>query len=168
MRENLRELAEIANYAVFSAGSRSNRFMTMCFTCLDLNTGELGVVSAGHTPPYIFNKTEKRVSTIPCSGSLLGFSENPQFDFESCTLAAGDSVFLYTDGLLENTTQSGPILNARNLRKYLTQDEPPEKCVEHLSAIVNNASKEQPLDDDVTVYMFRWNGVAESKLQKAG
>jgi serine/threonine protein kinase/serine phosphatase RsbU (regulator of sigma subunit) len=168
MRENLRELAEIANYAVFSAGSRSNRFMTMCFTCLDLNTGELGVVSAGHTPPYIFNKTENRVTTIPCSGSLLGFSEHPQFNFESITLAAGDSVFLYTDGLLENSTQSGPILNARHLRKYLSQDEHPEKCVEHLSAIVNNASKEQPLDDDVTVYMFRWNGVAESKFQEAG
>jgi len=166
--DNLKELAQIANYAVFSAGSRSNRFMTMCFTCLDLTTGELGIVSAGHTPPYIFSKSEKRVTTLPCSGSLLGFSENPDFGFVSHTLEAGDSVFLYTDGLIENTTTEGPLLTARALRKALSQDETPEKCVESLSTLVTNASKEQPLEDDVTVYMFRWDGQASNQLPKTG
>ena len=168
MQENLFELAEIANYAVFSAGSRSSRFMTMCFTCLDLKSGELVVVSAGHTPPYVYSQNDKKVSSLPCSGSLLGFSEHPKFDSVTHQLEAGDSVFLYTDGLLENSTQSGPILSSRNLRKFLSQDESPATCVQALSAIVENASKEQPLDDDVTVYMFRWDGAALPNLSKAG
>jgi serine phosphatase RsbU (regulator of sigma subunit) len=168
MQASLYELAEIANYAVFSAGSRSSRFMTMCFACLDLNSGELVVVSAGHTPPYVFKKTENKVISLPCSGSLLGFSEAPKFDSVTHMLTPGDSVLLYTDGLLENTNQSGVILTSRSLRKFLTQEESPAKCVETLSTIVESAAKEQPLEDDVTVYMFRWDGVTVPQLEKAG
>ncbi|NBO38229.1 hypothetical protein EBU99_06575 [bacterium] len=158
VEQSLRELAEIANFAVFSAGTKSNRFMTMCFACLDLNSGELGIVSAGHTPPYITNRTEKRVRTLPCSGSLLGFSETASFGFASQTLAPGDTVFLYTDGLLENSTALGPLISSRGLRKTLQNSNEPKDCVDELGKLISSAAQEQPLDDDVTLYMFRWDG----------
>lgn len=156
IEESLKELAEIANFAVFTAGARSQRFMTMSFVCLDLKTGELGMVNAGHTPPYIFSATEGRVSTLPCSGSLLGFSETPAFGFASHTLGPGDSLFLYTDGLIENLLDDKPILTSRNLRKAIQAGQEPSICVDDLAHLVRTASKDQPLEDDVTVYMFRW------------
>ncbi|MEN9809820.1 MAG: Serine/threonine-protein kinase PknL [Pseudomonadota bacterium] len=168
LEESLNELAEIANYAVFSAGSRSNRFMTMCFACLDLTNGELGVVSAGHTPPYILSQGANRVQTLPCSGSLLGFSEKASFGFTSCRLNAGDSVLIYTDGLLENTTVEGPLLTSRGLRSAMKECATPEKCIEMIAKKVTEASKQQPLDDDVTVYMFRWDGQPAAILPAAG
>ncbi len=167
IEESLRELSEIANFAVFSAGTRSNRFMTMCFACLDLDSGELGIVSAGHTPPYIFNDKDKRVSTLPCSGSLLGFSEIASFGYASQTLLPGDSVFLYTDGLLENVNNGLPILSSRSLRKTIQANQAPKTCIEELSKLVLGAAREQALDDDVTVYMFRWSGQQEIELANA-
>jgi serine/threonine protein kinase/serine phosphatase RsbU (regulator of sigma subunit) len=158
IEESLKELAEIANFAVFSAGARSQRFMTMSFICLDLNTGEMGMVNAGHTPPYIFNSKDGRVSTLPCSGSLLGFSESAAFGFASHTLEAGDSIFLYTDGLIENVVDNKPILSSRTLRKSIQTTQVPQTCVDELAQLVRTASKEHPLEDDVTVYMFRWLG----------
>lgn len=167
IEDSLRELAEIANYAVFSAGTRSNRFMTMCFACLDLSSGDLGVVSAGHTPPYIYTEEDKRVSSLPCSGSLLGFSEVPSFGFSSQKLMPGDSVFLYTDGLTENTVNGQPIVNSRSLRKTIQSTIEPKSCVEEIGKKVLEAQKETALDDDVTIYMFRWYGEQNNELANA-
>lgn len=161
LQESLLELAEIANYAVFSAGARSNRFMTMSFVCIDLRTGELGVVSAGHLAPYIFSEREQRVSSLPCSGSLLGFSENAQFGFASQTLEPGDSVFIYTDGLVENMSGGQLIVSPRAVRKAIQEVNSPEKIIQSLGGIVSAAAKQESLEDDVTVYMFRWLGFKE-------
>jgi serine/threonine protein kinase/serine phosphatase RsbU (regulator of sigma subunit) len=168
IEESLVELAEIANYAVFTAGSRSNRFMTMCFACLDLTTGELGVVSAGHTPPYILSRSRERVTTLACSGSLLGFTEKAQFNYASQFIEPGDSVFLYTDGLLENTTPQGTMFNSRQLRKAILASESPQACTEALEKTVIAGSQEQPLEDDVTVYMFQWKNIITDELPQTG
>lgn len=165
LEESLKELAEIANFAVFSAGARSQRFMTMSFVCLDLKTGELGMVNAGHPPPYVYSAHEGRVSALPCSGSLLGFSETPAFGFAKHTLSPGDSIFLYTDGLVENICDGKPILSSRNLRKSIQASQEPSICVEDLAHLVRTAAQQQALEDDVTVYMFRWQ--AERNQNKA-
>ncbi|MEN9809383.1 MAG: hypothetical protein RLZZ488_950 [Pseudomonadota bacterium] len=167
IQESLHELSRIANASVHMSGSRSQRYMTMAFACLDLESGELGLMSAGHVPPFIYSHSENSVTTLPCSGSLLGFSENPSFGYASCTLNSGDTVFFYTDGLLENSTEKGPMLPSRMLRKLLIQNDSPQICVESISQIFTPAGREQPLDDDVTVYMFRWNGSGTRVTEKA-
>ncbi|MFZ9521599.1 MAG: trifunctional serine/threonine-protein kinase/ATP-binding protein/SpoIIE family protein phosphatase [Silvanigrellaceae bacterium] len=168
IRESLVELAEIANYAVFTAGSRSNRFMTMCFACLDLTSGELGVVSAGHTPPYLLDRKAARVTTLACSGSLLGFSEKATFNYASHQLEPGDAVFLYTDGLLENSTAEGPFFSSRQLRKTILTSASPKECTDALEKPFVSGAKEHPLEDDVTVYMFQWKTPVEEILPQAG
>lgn len=167
IEESLRELAEIANFAVFTTGTKSNRFMTMCFTCLDLASGEFGVVSAGHTPPYIFSNDHKKVTTLPCSGSLLGFSEQPTFEYASQTLMSGDSVFLYTDGLLENLVDGAPIFSSRNLRKTLQNGDSPKSCIEEISNRIRLVCQTTALEDDVTIYMFCWHGEQNTSLLSA-
>jgi len=164
IEDSLRELSEIANYAVFWAGTRSNRYMTMSFTCLDLSSGEFGVVNAGHTPPYILRGDENRVSGLPCSGSLLGFSEVASFGYAQQNLQPGDSVLIYTDGLIENTVNEKQIVSQRSLRKIMETEREPQKCIENLSASIANAMKQTELEDDVTVYMFRWEGSSEQDL----
>lgn len=164
IEESLRELSEIANFAVFWAGTRSNRYMTMSFTCLDLTTGEFGVVNAGHTPPYILRGNENKVSGLPCSGSLLGFSEEASFGYARQDLQPGDSVLIYTDGLIENTVDEKQIVSPRSLRKVMETEKEPKKCIDALAASITNAMKLSELEDDVTVYMLRWEGREEQQL----
>jgi serine phosphatase RsbU (regulator of sigma subunit) len=164
IEESLRELAEIANFAVFWAGTRSNRYMTMSFTCLDLSTGEFGVVNAGHTPPYILRSRENKVSGLPCSGSLLGFSEIASFGYAHQKLRPGDSVLIYTDGLIENTVDEKVIMSPRRLRKIMETETDPQKCIDSLALSISNAMKLEELEDDVTVYMLRWEGSSEQHL----
>jgi serine phosphatase RsbU (regulator of sigma subunit) len=167
LEESLRELAEIANFAVFWAGTRSNRYMTMSFSCLDLVTGEFGVVNAGHTPPYILNAMSNRVSALPCSGSLLGFSETASFGYATQTLQLGDSVLMYTDGLIENSVDEKPIMSPRSLRKIMETEKDPQKCVDNLAANISRALKVTELEDDITIYMLRWDGAVGQRLPEA-
>ncbi|MEY3901209.1 MAG: Serine/threonine-protein kinase PknL [Pseudomonadota bacterium] len=168
IQESLNELSMIANASVHMSGSESQRYMTMAFACLDLQSGEFGLMSAGHVPPYIYSQCENSVTTLPCSGSLLGFSKSPSFGYAAFTLNPGDSVLFYTDGLLENSTEKGPMLSSRMLRKKLIQNDSPQNCVESISQIFTAVGKERPLEDDVTVYMLRWDGSVSQVTAEAG
>jgi serine phosphatase RsbU (regulator of sigma subunit) len=114
------------------------------------------------------SRSKERVTTLACSGSLLGFTEKAQFNYASQFIEPGDSVFLYTDGLLENTTAQGTMFNSRQLRKAILTSDSPQACTEALEKTVIAGSQEQPLEDDVTVYMFQWKNIITDELPQAG
>jgi anti-anti-sigma factor len=69
-----------------------------CLT-LDLESGRLRFATAGHPPPLIVHSGHARFLTD--SGPVLGAPHEAPRAEHSSTLAPGDSVVLYTDGLVE-------------------------------------------------------------------
>lgn len=119
--KDLATLSKILSDLLINKGS--GKFMSLCAGTLFANTGEMVFVLAGHPPPIILdsNFNLKNISSASKSCGLIGetdFPENPElFRFQ---LAKGDSVLLYTDGLLENATNSaGSSLNRKKLSKKL-------------------------------------------------
>ncbi len=73
------------------------RFATGIYGIMDQVTGEITISCAGHPPPMILTPTGCR--EIDASGPLLGVFEDAEFDEITCTLAQGESLVLYTDGV---------------------------------------------------------------------
>jgi serine phosphatase RsbU (regulator of sigma subunit) len=99
--------------------------MSLCAGTLFVNTGELYLVLAGHPPPLILDSdfNLKSVQFSSKSVGLIGevdFPEHPEVI--KISLSKGDSIFFYTDGLLENAmTASGLSLNRKKLSKKLAE-----------------------------------------------
>jgi CheY-like chemotaxis protein/anti-sigma regulatory factor (Ser/Thr protein kinase) len=76
---------------------------TLCLLAINLPTGHTRLANAGHPPPMISGMAGVR--TIPDRSPLLGLWVRPatEIHFE---LAAGDTLLLYTDGLVETRTES--------------------------------------------------------------
>jgi PAS domain-containing protein len=55
---------------------------------------------AGHLPPLLI-RDGKAVALDPPEGILLGATQTPEFAVETTSLAPGDMLLLYTDGLIE-------------------------------------------------------------------
>lgn len=76
---------------------------TMCVGSLDYATGEFQYCTAGHPPPLVVTATEKGEATArylePSGGGPLGSGVG--FPLRTELLDVGDSVLLYTDGLIE-------------------------------------------------------------------
>ncbi|WP_405577187.1 PP2C family protein-serine/threonine phosphatase [Streptomyces sp. NBC_01190] len=69
---------------------------------------DITVAAGGHPPAMLLraNGTAEQVRTP--GGMLVGIMPTPRFTTAATTLAAGDTLLLYTDGLTEARTRQGP------------------------------------------------------------
>ena len=77
-----------------------NMFVTAWMGILDINTGELVHVNAGHNLPLL--KHQEEYNWLKSKPSfVLGGMENINYTQEKIQLSAGDQILLYTDGITE-------------------------------------------------------------------
>ena len=83
-----------------------DKFATACLAVLDIASGEMEFVNAGHNPPVIL-RAGGEVEELGASGFPLGMV--PESDYEPArpALAPGDLLFLYTDGIVEAENMAG-------------------------------------------------------------
>jgi serine phosphatase RsbU (regulator of sigma subunit) len=158
--EQLKLAAESLDTILLNTAGRSGRMMTMCFLSIDLATGKACALNAGHTWPILarYNNGEIRCEKIPGGGSLLG-SGKSQFGIHEFSLDKGDTLLLYTDGLVENEGPGGEVLNFRKMRSLLTKPAPLEGIMAELETTVRSLWSGQKLADDVTFLGIRYQGL---------
>ena len=79
--------------------SGSEILASLFFGFYDAATGALAYVNAGHQPPYVL-RAGGELETLPGEpGSRAGLQGEAAYVEHQATLSAGDSLFLYTDGV---------------------------------------------------------------------
>jgi serine phosphatase RsbU (regulator of sigma subunit) len=154
--ERLETLAHILNRLVSQTG-KSNLVATMAFLSLDLKTGHVAFLNAGHTCPMIMRSANQSLQTQANAGSRLGSAVDPKFNVRCFQLSPGDSMFIYTDGLLENHGPEKTILSQRKLKEILTSG----KSLQEISKQIEDESKAlwgEACQDDVTTLFIQWKG----------
>ena len=76
-----------------------NMFVTCLYAILDPATGRLHYANAGHDLPY--RRHGRGVDELRARGMPLGLLPGMTYEENETTLAPGDSVLLYSDGLVE-------------------------------------------------------------------
>lgn len=76
-------------------------FASAIHLALDLTTGDFLLQSAGHPPAVHFRSGSGTWRVVEAEGTLLGALDSPHFTAAFGTLAHGDALLLYTDGLVE-------------------------------------------------------------------
>ena len=103
--ENNISLSDIftnANYQLCE-GNDADMFVTAWMAFLNLNTGEMKYVNAGHNRPLIRRKDGSFEYLQGPAGFVLGGIEGIVYKEQSTVLQPGDELFLYTDGVTEAT-----------------------------------------------------------------
>ena len=84
----------------------ADHFMSAFYGVLDAATGVLTYSSAGHPPQLLF-RAGGGVEELTTMGFLLGSIEDARFEDGALTMAQGDRLLLYTDGLVEACDGAG-------------------------------------------------------------
>ena len=140
-------------------GNESNMFMTFFVGCLDLYSGLLYFSNAGHDKPIVISDKN---SILPSKSNLpLGIFPDTHFEEQTCMLAPGDTIFLYTDGLTEAKNVARQQFGREGVMKvlddYLASDEKSlEKLVSSMSAAAHGFAGEAPQSDDLTMLAVRY------------
>jgi anti-anti-sigma factor len=89
-------LAALDRFHVYVPGSNS---ATVCVGSLDFATGEFQYCTAGHPPPLVVTAEASSRYVEPSGAGPLGSGTG--FPLRTEVLGVGDSILLYTDGLIE-------------------------------------------------------------------
>jgi phosphoserine phosphatase RsbU/P len=139
---------------IFRSSTMSPYYATLVFGRANAS-GEIEISNAGHCNPLFIRNGE--VSSLEAGGLPLGLFSDGQYSTETVSLRAGDSLFLYTDGLLEAQSSTGEEFGRQRLVEAAIQNHslPPEKFIGGcLSSLAHFRRGEQPADD-LTMMLIR-------------
>lgn len=151
---SLLEQAATTNDALLAngCGPEGEQFATALLGRLDLRTGELDLVNAGHTAPYLARDGQVTALDLPAD-LPLGLFAGTTYRSTTVPLAVDDRVVLVTDGMLERAAASLDL----EVHIRQTRDLHPREATRALADLVIAASG-GVLADDAALLVLDWHG----------
>lgn len=138
----------LANLHALFHGKLERQHITAAYAYIS-SDGSVVVASAGHPPPLV-RRASGAVEELPTRGTVLARFATFETSDVSITLAPGDSLLIYTDGVTEAMSPSGEMWGEGRLQETLSST----GNVEALADAVVTWSAGR-LTDDVTVVSVR-------------
>jgi len=128
-------------------------FASAVYLVVDLDSGEYSLRVAGHPPAVIYQPAAQPVwHTSPATGTVLGVLPELTCTSSVATFAAGDALFLYTDGVVEDRNrdiEAGTLRLKGSIELLAARD----TWTDAAHYLVNTVPAKH--DDDSTVVMIR-------------
>src|SRR5207237_4854745 len=99
--------------------SIERRFATIAYGALD-DHGRLLLTSAGHNPSYVLH-TDGTFTVLDKGGLMVGAFPGLTYDQDDVTMAPGDMLLLYSDGVTEAEDEAGGQFEQARLETCLAQ-----------------------------------------------
>lgn len=138
--------------------NNSCMFVTVFYGILNIKTGELEFVNAGHNPPYILDKQGTVKELQITRNSVLGCFDNYQYKPDKAQLNHGDIFYLYTDGVTEAFNANEEAFGTDKLEQDLSQltNSTPEQVIKTISQNVKQFSTGVKQSDDITMLVIKY------------
>lgn len=124
------------------ADSANGMFVSLFYGKLDIKSGNLTYVNAGHNPPYLYQAETETFSEFERTGLVLGIESEAEFKEQAVQLKQGDFILLYTDGVTEATNTEQDLYGKDRLLQLLYN---------HRKSSVNEV--QAALEDSITEFI---------------
>ena len=156
----------LVNRELCKANEKS-MFCSVLLARLHLSTGAVDYANAGHLPPYLVraNGAVEAITSRPAMP--VGAMPDTAYASSTLSLAPGDGLFIYSDGVTEATNaggeQYGEARLEADLRDLVRADG--RMLLDTVRERVSKHCADAPQTDDLTALMMRWKA---SALRRAG
>ncbi len=152
--DSLPSLARRANDLLW-ASTPDNRYATALFVLYDPPTGACEYVNCGHSEGILL-RADGTVKMLKTTGMPIGLFPDRSYESRRFTLASGDRLMLYSDGVTDACTTGGEDFGVERaiacLRAAGTQA--PDEIEQHLFDAIDNFAAGAPQFDDITVLIL--------------
>lgn len=138
-------------------------FVTLFLACFDHTTQTLTYGNAGHNPPLLYCRQANdgdSINWLQPTGAAIGLVEEFQIGTETVTLAQGDILLLYTDGVTEAMNTEEDQFGRERLAALVHQaaELPAKELVQAVRQEVQAFTDGEALADDTTIVVGKANG----------
>ena len=156
-----RVVLEVLNEIVIKTAPK-RILMTFFFGLLDPATHSLRFASAGHLDPYVYRAGTRRIEPLSSWGFPLGVKHRDPFREHTVEFSSGDRLILYSDGLIEAVDDDGEPFGFDRFERVLADSGhmPAEEIKKSLLAAVKKFTRNRPPEDDQTLVVVSFDGVA--------
>ncbi|MDP9427359.1 MAG: serine/threonine-protein phosphatase [Actinomycetota bacterium] len=162
---DLPDIAVAVNAAIVGQFPGS-QFATAVLARLDIDTGRLRWINAGHPAPLILRGTSLVPLPPHAPARPLGLQEAKPVCSET-RLEPGDRLLLYTDGITEARSPVGEFFGEQRLADFISAataaGDPAPETVRRLMRRVLNHQADQ-LQDDASIVVLEWLTGEEQRL----
>ena len=155
----LRDAVAEANASLCAGNEGANMFVTAWIARLDLASGRLEYVNAGHNPPFV----RRADGTVEClrarHGLVLAAADAAKYRSGETTLGKDETLLLYTDGVTEAVSSSGELFGEARLERLIASvDRSARDLCTAIQFAVDGFSAGMPQADDITILALRARG----------
>ena len=135
--------------------SRRGMFATLLYIELDAATGIMTLSNAGHLPPIIKKADGSLVKLETAGGAPLGMLPGMKLFQEEAKLERGDTVVLYTDGIVEAMNAKEELYGFDRFEELIKKSlSGPGALKDAIIGDVNRFTGLSPQHDDMTLVCF--------------
>ena len=131
-------------------------FVTAFVAQIDCDLGAITYCNAGHFPPILLRQNGQ-ADLLGTGGPLLGALEGAEFQSGELMLEPGDTLVVYSDGVLECSNTAGEEFGLERLMAALREAKQPsaQATLMLLLAAVQEFGNGNPLNDDVSLTLIQ-------------
>ncbi len=130
-------------------------FVTAIYAVIDLEAAVMLSANAGHPRPISLHRTTQQVEKLQIApglrGPALGLFDDYQYEVDSRPISAGDTFFLYTDGLSEAENAEGEPFDSPRIEAVIRdhQDQPLAAMLNEIVRHCQDFCGTEDFDDDI-------------------
>jgi phosphoserine phosphatase RsbU/P len=153
---SLNDIVTRMNRYCCAHNQEGRRFTTAFFAEYDPTTRELTYVRAGHNDPFLF-RASGQFERLDAGDLPLGIDPNAPYVPTEITLAAGDLLLIYSDGLIEAVNGREEEFGEQRVIDLLktAPRESAEKTLQRLLSNVRGFTGQRRQYDDLTAVVVR-------------
>ena len=153
--------------SVLCTNTAPEKFVTLFYSVLDANSGNLQFTNAGHLQPIVVSH-DGSVARLENDGALLGIFPDWAYKVSTARLSTGDTLVLFTDGITEAEAEDGKefgedrLIDSLVSFRHLNSDALQSRLLSQVKRFSNRA-----LADDATLIIVSANSFVTEPAQKA-
>ncbi len=155
--------------SILCEGNVEDMFITSWLGILDLETGKLDFVNAGHNPPLIYSAKKGKYDFLRTEPNMvMACMNNVKYEQHEIKIEPNDRIFLYTDGVVEAIDSEKEQYGTARLKEFLNShlSLKAKENVEALEKELANFAVGVEQFDDITMLALTYKGKKVEKTTK--
>ena len=154
-----KEMIETINKRICE-NNKQGFFITLLAGIVNIKTGKITLINCGHNPPLVKHNDGKYKYLELESNIVLGAFDSAQFNIFEGNLNAGDTIFIYTDGITEAINDKDEQFGENRLLETINSIETDniKEVNDKVKTSVKDFTQDVAQSDDMTVLIFKYNG----------